>query len=240
MSDPRKNDCAVAAMEELRRAGYQPLWEPRGKHAAIVWLHDGNERQYTVPLTPSDHRAALNCRADVRRIIREDQATATVIEFSPRMSERYGRAVTNSREVADVFDKRHDNVLRDIDKVLKDIDSSDLRSALFIEVYQPDGQGIERRTFDVTRDGFALLAMGFTGNKALRFKLQYIQAFNAMEAAIERLRVDAASGAASVELALLKSELAALADLVFEKPEQKVKKGPFIRPSVLRKLRRVA
>lgn len=240
MSDPRHNECAVAAIEELRLAGYRPVWEPRGKHAAIVWQHEGQGRSYIVPLTPSDHRAGLNCRADVRRMIRDDQSPSQAIEFSPRMTERYGRAVTNSREVADVFDKRHDNVLRDIDKLLKCIDSSDLRNALFVESYQPDGQGIDRRTFDISRDGFALLAMGFTGAKALRFKLQYIEAFNAMEAAIERIRIDAAAGVLSSDMASLKSELAALTELFFERPEQKVKKAPFVRPSVIRKLRRVA
>ena len=46
------------------------------------------------------------------------------------------------------------------------------------------GNGAVRhyRAFDMTRDGFTLLAMGFTGAKALRFKKAYIQAFNAMEA----------------------------------------------------------
>jgi len=56
---------------------------------------------------------------------------------------------------------------------------------MFIGTDAPDGQGIDRRTFDMTRDGFTLLAMGFTGAKALKFKIRYIKAFNAMEAALK-------------------------------------------------------
>jgi Rha family phage regulatory protein len=69
----------------------------------------------------------------------------------------------NSRDVAEYFQKRHDNVLRDIDNILKTLDSSILRNHQFIEAMMPDGSGVSRRTFDMTRDGFTLLAMGFTG-----------------------------------------------------------------------------
>jgi hypothetical protein len=44
------------------------------------------------------------------------------------------------------------------------------------------------RSFDLTRDGYSLLAFGFTGAKALRFKVRYIEAFNAMEVALQRRR----------------------------------------------------
>lgn len=45
----------------------------------------------------------------------------------------------------------------------------------------PNGGARKDRAFNMTRDGFTLLAMGFTGKKALGFKLQYIQQFNFME-----------------------------------------------------------
>lgn len=102
----------------------------------------------------------------------------------PTVFARQGTVFANSRDLAAFFEKRHDNVVRDIDNLLKSLNSSKLRSA-FEEVTMPDGQGIGRRTFDMTRDGFALLAMGFTGDKALRFKEAYIEAFNAMEAQVK-------------------------------------------------------
>ena len=104
---------------------------------------------------------------------------------SPNVFLRGGDVVANSRDVAAFFEKRHDHVLRDIDNLLESLDSPKLGSAgLFIEMMLPDAQGINRRSFDMTKDGFALLAMGFNGDKALKFKLAYIQAFNRMEEAL--------------------------------------------------------
>ena len=51
----------------------------------------------------------------------------------------------------------------------------------FIESTYADSYGRQQKCYDVTRDGFSLLVMGFTGKKALEWKLKYIEAFNAME-----------------------------------------------------------
>ncbi|MGY2049488.1 Rha family transcriptional regulator [Methylobacterium sp. JK268] len=98
-----------------------------------------------------------------------------------------GRPVTTSRNVAEVCEKRHDNVLRDIDALLAG--PSDLRDLMFQEVTAHDPRANrETRYFNLTRDGVALLVMGFTGPKALAFKLAYIRRFNEME---ETLRTKA-------------------------------------------------
>ena len=98
-----------------------------------------------------------------------------------------GVPVVNSRIVAERFEKRHDNVLRDIDALIST--SSNLRGCGWFRetrVDVPGGNGaiLSVRSFDLTRDGFTLLAMGFTGKRALAFKLAYIDAFNRMEAAL--------------------------------------------------------
>lgn len=95
------------------------------------------------------------------------------------MKER--RAVTSSLNVAENFEKRHDNTLRDIDQLKKDILNFE---EMFFEAKELDSYGRERRVIYMNRDGFTLLAMGFTGKKALQFKLKYIDAFNQMEKAI--------------------------------------------------------
>lgn len=59
--------------------------------------------------------------------------------------------------------------------------------AKFAVANYKDEQGKLRKQYIITRDGFTLLAMGFTGSKALKFKLQYIQAFNAMEAKLKAI-----------------------------------------------------
>lgn len=88
------------------------------------------------------------------------------------------QAVTTSLQVAKVFDKRHDHILRDIDDIKKDVPNF---GEMFIETTELDSYGRDRRIYDMNRDGFSLLAMGFTGKKALQFKLKYINAFNQME-----------------------------------------------------------
>lgn len=56
---------------------------------------------------------------------------------------------------------------------------------MFFEATELDSYGRERRVIYMNRDGFTILAMGFTGKKALQFKLKYIEAFNKMEACIK-------------------------------------------------------
>ncbi|MBO0458390.1 Rha family transcriptional regulator [Enterococcus hulanensis] len=88
------------------------------------------------------------------------------------------QAVTSSLNVAENFEKRHDHVLRDIDGVEKDVPNF---GEMFFETNEPDSYGRDRRVVYMNRDGFTILAMGFTGKKALQFKLKYIEAFNQME-----------------------------------------------------------
>lgn len=115
--------------------------------------------------------------------------------------------VVNSRDVAEFFEKRHDNVLRDIEAILA---SSDLRGRdWFREVEYIDEQGKPRRSFDLTRQGFTLLVMGWSGVRALKFKTQYIQAFDEMEHALKQ-RV-AGTDIANLIVSGLKEAIAPLA-----------------------------
>lgn len=95
------------------------------------------------------------------------------------LSNENGYVTANSVDVADKFGKRHDSILRDIDNIIKS-DSTILWNEMFIETTYKN-RGKLYRCYDMNRDGFSLLAMGFTGKKALQWKLKYIDAFNAME-----------------------------------------------------------
>nr|EFF2762342.1 peptidase [Escherichia coli] len=93
-----------------------------------------------------------------------------------------GQAVTSSLAVADFFSKRHDDVL----KKIRILDCSpEFCARNFAEtsilVRQPNGGTRKLPCYQITRDGFAFLAMGFTGKRAARFKEAYINAFNLME-----------------------------------------------------------
>lgn len=95
-----------------------------------------------------------------------------------------GHAVALSTDVAAYFGKRHNHVIRDIENLLSQLGEEHLLNfeEMLIDVVIGNGAVRKSRAFYMNRDGFTLLAMGFTGSKALQFKLAYIDAFNKMEA----------------------------------------------------------
>ena len=103
----------------------------------------------------------------------------------PSVSLHDGRPDTTSREVAHYFRKRHDNVVRDIRSIMDNCPEE--FTALNFEVSNYlDQTGRSLPMYIIFRDGFTLLAMGYTGPEAIRFKLAYIEAFNRMEAELAR------------------------------------------------------
>ncbi len=103
---------------------------------------------------------------------------------------------TSSRTVAEVFEKEHRSVLASIDSLLEK--KPELRVHNFmqssVKAKMPTGGEREYRAFEMDRDGFTLLAMGFTGEKALDWKLAYIDAFNTMEASLSQRAAIADAG----------------------------------------------
>ena len=87
-----------------------------------------------------------------------------------------------SNMVAEIFEKRHDHVLRDIRELLKTC-SREFSLPNFEESFYKV-KGREYPCYNLTKDGFAMLAMGFTGEKAVQFKELYINKFNEMERAL--------------------------------------------------------
>lgn len=108
-------------------------------------------------------------------------------ERSPVVFVREGETFANSRDVSAYFGKNHRDVMRAIDALIEQ--EQDLGVRNFAQgVYRlPETGPQEHRCFDMDRDGFTLLAMGFTGSKALKWKMAYIEAFNAMEAECRRI-----------------------------------------------------
>ncbi len=86
--------------------------------------------------------------------------------------------------VAKIFEKRHDNVVRDI----RNLDcSEEFRFLNFEESSYTNLQGHRQACFNMTRDGFVFLVMGYRGKKAASFKEAYIKRFNEMEEFIKYL-----------------------------------------------------
>lgn len=92
------------------------------------------------------------------------------------------KLITTSLKVAEHFEKEHKDVLESIRNL-----AAENSAASFFTLTSYKNRGKEYPMYEMDRDGFSLLAMGFTGEKALRWKLDYIKAFNAMEAELKRI-----------------------------------------------------
>ena len=108
------------------------------------------------------------------------------------------RATTTSEEVARIFGKRHDNVLRDIDKL--DV-SEAFRLLNFEESSYVNFQKKDQKMYQICKDGFIFLVMGYRGEKAAAFKEAYIGEFNRREKEITRLQTVAMNNRLNVEWA---------------------------------------
>ena len=97
--------------------------------------------------------------------------------------ERKDRAFCSSLQVAETFEKQHGHILRDIEEInqSKNGEIENFFLLNFERVKYTDTRGRRQPMYLLTRDGFMVLSMGFTGEKALRLKIAYTQRFNNME-----------------------------------------------------------
>ncbi|CAI2697913.1 hypothetical protein AKUA2103_PHAGE100080 (plasmid) [Apilactobacillus kunkeei] len=104
---------------------------------------------------------------------------------------RNNQAVTTSLQVAETFGKEHSKVVRDIDNIMIKGSAKIGDTPMFAKsTYTHPQNHQEYKMYYMNKDGFTLLAMGFTGKKAMQFKLDYIQAFNQMEKVIQENNLD--------------------------------------------------
>jgi Rha family phage regulatory protein len=96
--------------------------------------------------------------------------------------------MVTSREVAAKFDKEHRDVLRAYKNLVMGMETDDFNVRNFARVEYTDIKGETREEIQMTKDGFTLLAMGFTGHEALRWKIRFIDAFNQLLGSIAELR----------------------------------------------------
>lgn len=94
------------------------------------------------------------------------------------LQNKNGKILASSRDVAEKFGKEHSKVRRSIQALQKDVANF---GEMFVQSYYEDAYGRKQEEYCMNRDGFSLIVMGFTGKKALEWKLKYIDAFNRME-----------------------------------------------------------
>lgn len=142
--------------------------------------------QYANPARPATLRLASSGGGFEKTSTEDSQMsnTAQVASAIPTNTSavflKDGKAVTTSEHVAKIFKKEHYNVIRDIEK----LDCSEKFTALNFEVCSKINHSAKNKPqkyYEMTRDGFTFLCMGYTGKEAARFKELYINRFNEME-----------------------------------------------------------
>ena len=106
-------------------------------------------------------------------------------EYEYGVKEYKGVPVVSSRKIAEVFEKEHKNVLQAIEEQLKSLGNfaAEFSAANFLKkTYR--NRGRQYPEYLLTKDGFAYVVMGFTGEKASKFKIAYITQYNQMESEI--------------------------------------------------------
>ena len=205
---------------ELETAGISSYsFSIGGKHPFVEFEFNGKTHKRVFPGTPSDRRSFLNQKMDFRRKLCELGAGV-----SEKMSEpdnvavettdmviRDGSVIVSSLTLAEKFGRDHKSVLRAIDNVLRDLPMDFTERNLAPSVYE-DNTGRSVKAYDMTRDGFVLVAMGFIGKEALAWKVKFIEAFNAMETALR----DNPMAPLEARIAKLEGDLSAMTELLME------------------------
>lgn len=100
----------------------------------------------------------------------------TIIDMRQFVETKSGRVFTTSQQVAEAFDKQHKHVLEKV----RGLECSSCFLTANFSTVQFDHRGNAYESYEITKDGFMFLVMGFTGKKAAAIKEGYINAFNAM------------------------------------------------------------
>ncbi len=113
---------------------------------------------------------------------------------TPKLKAYRGKIYATSLQVTENFEKQHKHILRDIERLIKELSTFNEPKIgpddYFKRATYLDAKGERRPMYDMTRQGFELLVMGFTGKKALGWKLAYQARFAEMEEALIRIAVN--------------------------------------------------
>lgn len=101
------------------------------------------------------------------------------MDFIPMVVEKDGIPITTSKAVAEQFGKQHKHVLRAIEDLKPNLTAQFWATNFILTTYENRGKGYP--LYIITKDGFLMLVMGFTGPEATQFKEAYINAFNQMQ-----------------------------------------------------------
>lgn len=107
------------------------------------------------------------------------------LELVPSLTIVDGQPVVSSLKIAEHFDRQHKNVVQSIEKLLKEC-PSEFGRLNFQPTSYTDSFNRQQPYYNLTRDGFVLLVMGFSGKQALEWKILYIESFAALEKTVQQ------------------------------------------------------
>jgi Rha family phage regulatory protein len=206
-----------------------------GDHIRIEYGPNLEHVYFTAATTSDKRRGPLNARSDIRKQLREhgyledgepqpqDQAVVTLHD---------GKSVCLSTDIAERFSKAHKNVLSVIDRVREEC-GPEFDGLNFQPISYRDKNNREKPAYAMTRDGFSLVVMGFTGKSATAWKVRYIEAFNAMEGQLVALTGESTDPQLRGDVDAALDLIASLEERVEALPVPRTV-VPFIRPSVTR------
>jgi Rha family phage regulatory protein len=108
-----------------------------------------------------------------------------MLDIQKSIKVKNGKPLVSSRDIAKVFEKPTRTVMRDIRETLKKVSPEFAERNFVLSAYKAGKPVRKYDEYLLTRDGFVILAMGYTGEKAMKFKEAYINAFNNMESFIK-------------------------------------------------------
>ncbi|EBY7426080.1 MULTISPECIES: Rha family phage regulatory protein [Salmonella] len=156
-------------------------------HIRIMVRRAGQPQGWPVPMvagisTPvrlTTNQTVESLGGELSKLTIEDAIMATIPALShPQVTVENGRAVTTSVAVAEYFRKMHKDVLKKIDNIDCSVEFNERN---FAPVEYIDAKGEKRPAYQITKNGFVFLVMGFTGKRAAAFKEIYIAEFDRME-----------------------------------------------------------
>lgn len=164
-----------------------------GQDFAVNKIVNGKNRgrfasmEYYITLDVAKHLAMLE-RNEIGKKVRQylqtlsPQMESKALNLEGLVTLNGTKPVTTSLRIAEVFGKKHCDVLRAIEslEIPEDFRKRNFASSGY-QAQNGLGKTVNYKMYLITRDGFTLLAMGFTGKRAMQFKLAYINAFNEME-----------------------------------------------------------
>jgi len=107
-----------------------------------------------------------------------------MLDVQKSIKVKNGKPLVSSRDIAKVFGRKHKTVLNSIENASEYLDE-EFRRHNIMPTHYKDSQKKQQPEYLLTRAGFSVVALGFTGKKAIKFRQQYVEAFEAMESFIK-------------------------------------------------------